>query len=270
MDFKLFDSHCHLYMPQFDEDREQVLTRMRENGMGAVVIGVDYASSRQALELAKQRDFLWSSVGLHPNDAPEEAFDTGKFEALARERKVVAIGECGLDYYRQEPSPQEKARQRERFEAHIALAAAVNKALVVHCRDSRQGIANKGGAHDDCLAVLQKTGIARKVPVIIHFFTGSGELAQKYLDLGCHLSFPGPITYADMYDESVRVAPMDRILIETDSPYAAPVPNCGKRNEPAFVSGVAAKIAALKGLSVEEVALHAARNASSVFSLQVW
>ena len=257
MEFKLFDSHCHLYMPQFDGDREQVLARMRESGMGAVVIGVDYASSGQALELAKRHDFLWSSAGLHPNDAPSEAFDAGAFEALARERKVVAIGECGLDYYRQDPSPQEKERQRERFGAHINLAITVSKALVVHCRD----------AHEDCLSILQKTAIAQKVPVIIHFFTGSGELAQKYLDLGCYLSFPGPVTYTDMYDESVRIAPMDRILIETDSPYAAPVPNRGKRNKPAFVSGVAAKIAALKGVPVEEVALQAARNASSVFSL---
>jgi TatD DNase family protein len=257
MEFKLFDSHCHLYMPQFDVDREEVLARMREKEMGAVVIGVDYASSKAALELARKHDFLWSSVGLHPNDTPLEAFDADAFEALARDPKVVAVGECGLDYYRKDPSPEEKARQRERFEAHIALAAKVNKALVVHCRD----------AHEDCFGILQNTGIAQKVPVVIHFFAGSGELARKYLNLGCYLSFPGPVTYADMYDDSIRAAPMDRILIETDSPYAAPVPNRGKRNEPAFVSGVAAKIAALKGVPAEEVALHAARNASSVFSL---
>jgi TatD DNase family protein len=179
------------------------------------------------------------------------------FGVLARDPKVVAIGECGLDYYRQTPSEEEKARQRRRFEAHIALAAKVGKALVVHCRD----------AHDDCSSVLQNSEIVSKVPVIIHFFTGSGELAQRYLDFGCYLSFPGPVTYTDMYDESIRVAPMGRILIETDSPYAAPVPNRGKRNEPAYVAGVAAKIAALKGLAPEEVAAQTARNASSVFSL---
>lgn len=257
MEYRLFDSHCHLYMPQFDADRAEVLARMQEAQMGAVVIGVDYESSKKALELAGQYDFLYSSVGLHPNDNPSEVFDMEKFEALARDPKVVAIGECGLDYYRQTPSEEEKARQRARFEAHIELAANVGKTLVVHCRD----------AHDDCFSVLQNTGIVHKVPVIIHFFTGTGELAQKYLDLGCHLSFPGPVTYTDMYDDSIRVCPMDKILIETDSPYAAPVPNRGKRNEPSYVAGVAAKIAALKGVSPDEVVAQTARNASSVFSL---
>jgi TatD DNase family protein len=260
MKFKLFDSHCHLYMPQFDADRAEVLARMQGAGMGAVVIGVDLDSSKKALELAKAHDFLWSSVGLHPNDNPIETFDMEKFEALARDPKVVAMGECGLDYYRQEPSAEEKQRQRERFEAHIALAAKVGKALIVHCRD----------AHDDCFSVLQKTGIAQKVPVVIHFFTGTSELAQKYLDLGCYLSFPGPVTYTDMYDESIRVTPLDKILIETDAPYAAPVPNRGKRNEPAYVLDVARKIAALKGVTAEEVAAQTAQNASSVFSLYIW
>lgn len=257
MEYKLFDSHCHLYMPQFDADRAEVLARMQQAQMGAVVIGVDYDSSRKALELAEAHDFLYSSVGLHPNDNPSEVFDMDKFEALARTSKVVAIGECGLDYYRQDPSPEEKARQRERFEAHIALAANVGKALVVHCRD----------AHDDCFSILQNTGIAHKVPVIIHFFTGTAELAQKYLDLGCYLSFPGPITYTDMYDESIQVTPLEKILIETDSPYAAPVPNRGKRNEPSYVAGVAAKIAALKGLSAEEVARQTTLTAQRVFTI---
>lgn len=226
--------------------------------MGAVVIGADLDSSRAALELAKQHDFLWSSVGLHPNDNPTEAFDMEKFEALARDPKVVAIGECGLDYYRQEPSVEEKQRQHIRLEAHIALAEKVNKALIIHCRD----------AHGDCLSVLQKTGIAAKVPVVIHFFTGSGELAQKYLDLGCYLSFPGPVTYTDMYDESIRITPLERMLIETDAPYAAPVPNRGKRNEPVFVADVAAKVAALKSIPLETVTTQTAQNTQRVFGLR--
>jgi TatD DNase family protein len=244
-------------MPQFDADRAAVLARMQEAGMGAVVIGTNLDESKQALELAKQHDFLWSSVGLHPNDNPDEQFDISNYEALAREPKVVGIGECGLDYYRQTPSEEEKARQRRRFEAHIALAAKVSKALVVHCRD----------AHDDCMSILENTGIAKKVPVIIHFFTGSGELAQKYLDLGCYLSFPGPVTYTTEYDDSIRLTPLSRMLIETDAPFAAPVPNRGKRNEPSFVADVAAKIAALQGVPVGEVAAATAKNASSVFSL---
>jgi TatD DNase family protein len=267
MEFKLFDSHCHLYMPQFDADREEVLARMQEAQMGAVVIGVDMESSRAALELAKRHNFLWSSVGLHPNDNVSEVFDISNMEELAREPKVVAIGECGLDYYRQEPSDGEKQRQRERFEAHIALAAKVGKALGVHCRPSGAKALESKDAHDDCSNVLQNTGIAGKVPVIVHFFTGTAELAQKYLDLGCYLSFPGPITYTDMYDESIKVTPLERMLIETDAPYAAPVPNRGKRNEPSYVGGVAQKIAAIKGISVEEVLAETTKNAEKVFGL---
>lgn len=251
MEFKLFDSHCHLYMPQFDADRDAVLSRMQESGVGAVVIGVDLESSRKALVLAKRYDFLWSTVGLHPNDNPAEVFGPG-FEELAKDPKVLAIGECGLDYFR-----SSREGQRERFEAQIALAEKLKKALVVHCRE----------AHDDCSNVLQNTSIAKKVPVVIHFFTGSGELAQKYLDLGCYLSFPGPITYTDMYDDSIRVAPLDKILVETDAPYAAPVPNRGKRNESPYVADVIAKIAALKGLEADEVAAQTVKNAQKVFGL---
>ena len=249
---KLFDSHCHLHFPQFDADREAVLARMQEKDMGAVLIGTDLETSKAALELAKQHDFLWASVGLHPTHTGD--FDISKFRELAGDPKVVAIGECGLDYFRSEKSEG----QKERFETQIALAQKLNKALVVHCRE----------AHDDCLSVLQNTAIAQGVPVVMHFFTGSGELAQKYLELGCYLSFPGPVTYPDMYDDSIRICPLDRMLIETDAPFAAPVPYRGKRNEPAYVEHVAAKIAAVKGVSVEEAVEATVKNVQTVFKLQ--
>ncbi len=250
---KLFDAHCHLHFPQFDADRDAVLARMREKDMGAVLIGTDFETSKQALTLAKQYDFLWASVGLHPNDAGE--FVIEKFEALARDPKVAAIGECGLDYFRSKPDGQ-----KERFEKQIALAQKLNKALVVHCRN----------AHDDMLDILSNSPELKNknLTVVMHFFTGSGELAQKYLDLGCHLSFPGPVTYTGMYDDSIRLCPLERMLIETDAPFAAPVPHRGKRNEPAYVSEVATKIAAVKGISVEEVAEVTTQNAQTVFRLQ--
>ena len=249
---RLFDSHCHLHFPQFDADRAAVLERMRQADMGAVLIGTDLATSRVALALAQEHDFLWASVGLHPNDNKDEHFDISKYEELAQDPKVVAIGECGLDYFRAVKTDG----QKERFLQHIALAEKVGKPLVVHCRE----------AHDDLLEILQEQKPA--VPVIIHFFTGSGELAQKYLDLGCYLSFPGPITYTTMYDDSIRVCPLDKMFIETDAPYAAPVPNRGKRNEPIFVEQVAAKIAQIKGLTIEEVAAQTAHNAVAVFKLR--
>lgn len=255
MQFTLFDSHCHLHFPQFDADRSDVLARMEERRMGAVLIGTDLSTSRAALELAKQRDFLWAAVGLHPNDNPDEQFDAAAFEALAVEEKVVAIGECGLDYFRSGSTPEGKSAQKERFLSHLQLAERVKKPLVIHCRE----------AHDDMLALLSEK--KPSVPVIIHFFTGSGELAEAYLALGCYLSFPGPVTYTDMYDASIRACPLHRLLIETDAPFAAPVPHRGKRNEPAYVEHVAEKIARLKGLSVEEVTVAATKNALTVFSL---
>ncbi|HEV7449747.1 MAG TPA: TatD family hydrolase [Candidatus Paceibacterota bacterium] len=263
MDFKLFDSHCHLYMEEFSGDRDAVLARMQEQKIGAVLIGADLKTSKQALELAQQHDFLWAAVGLHPNDNPSEVFDAAVYEQLARDPKVVAVGECGLEY--RSSADEERNNQILRFEMQIALAQKVRKPLVVHCRDPRKKDPLTKSAHDDMLALLAEC--KPTVPVVIHFFTGTAELAQKYLDLGCYLSFPGPVTYTDMYDESIQITPMDRMLIETDAPFAAPVPNRGRRNEPAYVADVARKIAVLKGLAFEDVAAQTAKNASSVFSL---
>lgn len=262
---KLFDAHCHLQLPQYDEDREAVIARMREAAMGAVVIGTDYETSRAALELAASHDFLWASVGLHPNDNKDEVFDTDKYEALARDPKIVAIGECGLDYFRSGGTEEKKAAQIVRFEQHIALAQKVGKPLVIHCRDSQQRIANSNSAHKDMLGILAECKPA--VLVIIHFFTGSGELAQRYLDLGCYLSFPGPVTYTDTYDDSIRLCPLERMLVETDAPFAAPVPYRGKRNEPLYVEHIIAKIAVLKNISVGALSRQIVLNSQHIFSI---
>lgn len=229
-----FDAHCHLHFPQFDADRQEVLNKMEQEGMGAVVIGTDYETSTAALELAKTKEFLWAAVGLHPND--EATFDAGQFEELARDPKVVAIGECGLDYFRSKPDGQ-----KEKFEAQIALAERVGKALIIHCRN----------AHDDLLKILEEQ--KPTVPVVIHFFTGSGELAERYLALGCYLSFPGPTTYTTEYDDSIRVCPLERLLVETDAPFAAPVPHRGQRNEPLYALRVAEKVAQIKDISPSQV-----------------
>ena len=211
--------------------------------------------SKEALELAKKHDFLWAAVGLHPNDNLDEVFDMPAYEKLARNPKVVAIGECGLDYFRGGGTFEEKTTQRVRFEMQMDLAAKVGKPLIIHCRN----------AHDDMLEILTTKKL--DIPVIIHFFTGTGELAQKYLDLGCYLSFPGPITYTDMYDQSILDTPMDRILSETDSPFAAPVPYRGKRNEPAYVSHVVAKIALIKEMDLPDVAAQIVQNSQKVFGI---
>lgn len=258
---KYFDTHCHLQFSQYDADRDAVLAQMREHGVGGIVVGTDLETSKAGVELAEKHDFLWASVGLHPNDAVED-YDIWEYEKLAKHPKVVAIGECGLDYFRssnkEEPSSAQgygRAQQKERFEKQIELASRLNKPLIIHCRN----------AHDDCSNILQN--VRMTVPVVMHFFTGTAELAQKYLDLGCYLSFPGPITYTDMYDESIRVTPINRILAETDAPFAAPVPYRGKRNEPSYVIEVIKKIATLKNMSLEEAGSQITLNSKRIFGL---
>jgi TatD DNase family protein len=254
---RFFDAHSHLQMPQFDADRLEVLERMKTAELGSIVIGVDYITSKQALALAESNDFLWAAVGLHPHDNPNEVFNREEYEALARHPKVVAVGECGLDYSRS-TTDEEKGKQRVRFEAHIELALTIEKPLIIHCRD----------AHDDMLDILRDyMGNNPALKVVIHFCTVSGELAEKYLALGCYLSFPGPITYTDMYDRSIEVAPLERILAETDSPFAASVPFRGKRNEPSYVEHVVAKIALVKNEPLDEMAAQIVENAREVFGI---
>jgi len=259
---KYFDSHCHVQLSQFDNDRDATLARMQGAGVGAIVVGTDLKESIDALELAKQHDFLWASVGLHPNDNLQERWIdiSSQMETLAADPKVVAVGECGLDYFRAGGTDEEKLAQKERFIVQGDLAQIISKTLIIHCRN----------AHDDMLHILEEKIKVEKewrMPIVIHFCTVSGEVAQKYLDLGCYLSFPGPITYTDMYDESIRVAPLDKILAETDSPFATPVPHRGQRNEPAYVEDVVKKIALIKEMPYEEMAIQIVKNSQKVFNI---
>ena len=259
-----FDSHCHLQLADFDGDREAVLGRMKELGVGGVVVGVDLAESRKAVALVEQYDFLWAAVGVHPTDNPEEVFDEGAFAELARHPKVVGIGECGLDYFRGVDATGKEA-QIVRFLQHIALADSVGKPLIIHCRPS----AGTTDAHEDMFALLgehaARTG--KPVPAIAHFFTSTPEIMQKYLALGCYISFPCVITFTKQYDEAVCTVPLDRLLVETDSPFAAPASHRGQRNEPAYVIETGKKIAELRGMGIEEVARVATKNALRVFGV---
>ncbi len=263
MTFFAFDTHCHLQFSDFDADRGEVLARMKEQKIGAVVVGTDLASSKAAVELARQHDFLWAAVGLHPNDNLDELFDVPAFEALAADPKVVGIGECGLDYFRETTAAMREA-QKDRFEKHVELAHKVGKPLIIHCRPS----AGTTDAHDDLLALLANTRAKYPdISAIAHFFTGSRELMERYLALGCYISFPCVITFTDMYDDAVRATPLDRLLVETDSPYAAPKSHRGRRNEPAFVAESIGRIAEIKAAPADEIALTTVQNARMVFNL---
>lgn len=253
----LIDSHCHLDADRFDDDRAAVITRAREAGVRRMVtVGCDEDNSRRALGIAATHPDVWATVGVHPHEAEKasDAFDDVLI-ALAASERCVAIGECGLDYY-YDHSPRD--RQREVFARQVAVAKRVRKPLVIHVRD----------AWSECLDVLQAEG-ARECGGVIHCFSGSLDDAKKSLDLGFYLSIPGIVTFKSPGDlpEVVRMAPEDRLLVETDSPYLAPMPYRGKRNEPAFVVEVAKKVAELRGAPFEQVVEQTGRNARALFSL---
>lgn len=251
----LVDTHCHIHDARFDEDREEVLKRARTAGVKAMIsIGCDLETTKRAKALAQTHDDVYFSAGYHPHEAKEASeAELLELEHLAAHPKCVAIGECGLDYH-YDHSPRDI--QNQIFRAQIALAVRMKKALVIHVRD----------AFDDCLALLAAHDTSQ-IAVVIHCFTGTVEVAQKMLERGFYLSISGIVTFKDpgALEQVVAFAPLDRLLIETDAPYLAPLPYRGKRNEPAHVSVVADKVAALKGLSRAELEDALLTNARRVF-----
>jgi TatD DNase family protein len=255
----LVDAHCHLEPKDFPQPGE-VIDRARAAGVvRAVVVGQFHAPGDfgQALQVARAHpDFLVPTLGVHPHDAARctEA-DWAELERLCALPEVAAVGEAGLDYF-YDHSPRDV--QRASLERQCALARALDKPLVVHVRD----------AHQDCHAILAAAGISRGV---IHCFTGNTENARGYLDLGLHLSLSGVLTYkkSEAVQDAARFAPVDRLLVETDSPFLAPVPHRGRKNEPAHVVETARKLAELKGLSLQDLALQTSRNAARVFGFRL-
>ncbi|PIR58182.1 MAG: hypothetical protein COU71_00060 [Parcubacteria group bacterium CG10_big_fil_rev_8_21_14_0_10_38_31] len=259
---KLFDIHSHLNFPEFDKDREEMIAKMKEKEIFSIIIGTDECTSRGAIELAESAvadENLFASVGVHPTSHMEDEFLHGDLSSMWREfakhPKVVAIGECGIDLFRKDKS--DLKRQADIFKEHIELAIEVGKPLMIHCRN----------AHDEVLEILGHYHSIHgdKLRGNIHFFSGDMGIAQKYFNLGFSISFAGVITFSRDYDEVIRNAPLDKIMIETDSPFVAPVPHRGKRNEPLYVTEIAKKIAEIRGISYEEVAKVTTDNALRLF-----
>lgn len=252
----LVDSHCHIDMPDFDSDRDAVVARAREAGIAEMLIvgGVDDKGGLdRALEVAEALG-MPATAGVHPHQAwlaRESTYDT--LRALAREGRIVAIGEIGLDFH-YDYSPRET--QREVFRRQIGLAREVGLPVVVHTRD----------ADDESAALLESEGAA-ETGGVIHCFTGGHELARRALALGFYISFSGIATFprSETIQEVAREVPEDRLLVETDSPFLAPPPHRGKRNEPAFVVEVARKLAALRGVPLEALGTAALRNYAKLF-----
>ena len=269
---KYIDIHSHVNFKAFDDDRNEVIRRALDDDTWVINVGTQADTSRKAVEMANQyKEGVYAIIGLHPihtgasfHDEKElgvggveftsrgEMFDKNSYRELLKDKKVVAIGECGLDYYRCTPESIEK--QKQAFIEQIELANEVGKPLMLHIRE----------AYADALEILKEHS---KVKGDVHFFAGNWEVAKAYLDFGFTLSFTGVITFTHDYDEVIRNTPLDMIMSETDSPYISPVPYRGKRNEPSYVREVAKKIAEIKNLPEEEVAKALIKNAQRVFGI---
>ncbi|MFO0989451.1 MAG: TatD family hydrolase [Alphaproteobacteria bacterium] len=253
----LVDSHCHLDFPDFAPDRADILARARNAGVGVVLtIGTRLSKFAGVRALAESDPAIWCSVGVHPHEAEKEGVgDPAPLLDLAAHPKVVGIGETGLDYYYKHSAPEAQARS---FRAHIAAARESGLPLIVHARD----------ADVDAIRIMADEHRAGAYPAVIHCFTASRELAEHAVALGHYISFSGILTFKNARDiqETARALPLDRILVETDAPYLAPMPNRGKRNEPAFVAHTAAFLAKLRGETPERIADATTENFLRLFS----
>ena len=278
-----FDSHTHLNLAAFDSDRDLILKRYLKEGIFLVNVGTCYQTSKKAIAIAEEYQNCWASVGLHPAHTfpkPISQLDQNEFnnrdnsqdvlkgeecdfkfeDLIQKNKKIVAIGECGLDYSYLKDSPREKQkefkiRQEREFRKQIKIAQKYNLPLILHLRDLYQ----------EALAILKENNYSGKA--VFHFFTGTIEQAQYILGQGFYLGFSGVITYGNKLDEIIKSLPLEKILIETDAPYVAPIPYRGKRNEPAYVIEVAKKIANIKNLSLEEIKRQTFQNALRFFSI---
>lgn len=254
----LIDTHVHLNVQAFDEDRHEVIERARENGIRRMInVGFNRETIPSSIALAEQYDFIYSTVGWHPTDAKDMTQDDlAWIESLCRHEKVVAIGEIGLDYY-WDTSPKDV--QARVFREQIRLARKLGMPIVIHNRD----------AHHDVVQILREEKAA-EVGGVMHCYSGSWETAQMCLDMNFYISFGGPVTFknAKQPKEVLEKVPLERLLIETDAPFLAPHPYRGKRNESSYVRLVAETAAQIKGISLEELAEITSKNAVSIFGIK--
>lgn len=266
MPYRYFDAHCHVQFDAYDRDRDALIARMKAEEVAGVVVGCDLESSRKAVELAERHEHLVASIGLHPNRAEHEQFDISNYRVLAQRKKVVAIGECGLDYYRPaEVNDEIKKNQKAILKDQIALAAELDKPLIIHSRPSKGTM----DAYKDLVQILREAKAKHaNLRGDIHFFVGTPEIAQELLELGFTISFTAVITFARDYDEVIKMAPLNKILSETDSPYVPPTNRSrGSRNDPLAVMDVVSKIAEIRGEDPETVRTAVFNNARRLFTL---
>ena len=261
------DSHAHLEGKQFSADRDQVIARARESGVEAIVAignGEGPGTLDCGIRLAAMHDFMYATVGIHPHEAAQaKDSDFDEMATLVKHPKIIAWGEIGLDYF-YDHSPREL--QRRVFLRQMELAKAAKLPIIIHCRPSD----GSDNAWDDSLRLLDEQWARNGLGGILHCFTGTWPHAKRALDMGFMISFAGNVTYpkAQPIRDAARQVPVDRMLIETDSPYLAPIPHRGKRNEPAFVKETARQIGEIRGLSTEDVGRQTAQNFYRFFNLR--
>lgn len=255
----IVDTHAHLNMSQFDDDRETVIKRATEVGVKTiVVVGTDLESSRQAINIANSHPGIWATVGFHPHEAGiMQTNDIEVMAELANNKRVVAIGEIGLDYYRNR-APREI--QMQVFKRQLELAGRMNLPVVIHSRQ----------ADSDTLSLLREWAITPKrsseAVGVIHCFSGDIDIARQHLDMGFYISFGAYISYpSSSLSEVIRIIPANRLLIETDSPFLPPQSHRGKRNEPAYITTTLAVLARIRGQSIEMLARQTTENATHIF-----
>ena len=254
----LFDTHAHLDDKRFDGDRDNVIKKAREEGIEYILNpGADLETSIAAVNVANQNDKIYAAVGVHPHDVKDINEDTiRELKKLSENKKVVAIGEIGLDYY-YDNSPREE--QRKWFKRQIELAKEVNLPIIIHDRD----------AHQETFDILKEYNVG-DIGCVMHCYASSVEMAKEYIKMGVYISIAGPVTFKNARKtyEVAKEIPLEYLLVETDSPYLTPTPYRGKRNESSYVKFVAQKVAEAKGITLEEVARQTTLNAKKLFNIE--
>lgn len=256
---KYIDIHSHLGFEDYGKDLDEVIKRMKDAEVGTIAVGADLESSRQAVKVAEKHENIWACIGQHPNEKKDEIFDEILYEELVKNPKVVAIGECGLDYFVGKSSvisEGEKERQKKLFIQQIEFAIKHGKPLMLHIRD----------AHDDAYEILKN--YRGKVIGNLHFFTSSLTNAKKFIELGFSISFPGIITYCRDFDRVIKNISLEMMHAETDAPFASPIPHRGERNEPSYVIEVVKKIAEIREEDSERVRLQLLENSFRLFGIK--
>lgn len=271
MNRNYFDIHSHVAFRDYDQDLPEVLARMEEEGVWTITVGVDKKSSEEAVAFAEGKENFFAGIGLHPTDTAPETFSESEYKSLGLDPKVVAIGECGLDYYRgpafadAATAGEERKRQKREFGKQLEFALKYDKALMIHCRPSKGTV----DAYEDLLIILEhaKKEAGERLRGDIHFFVGTPDVARRFWALGFTTSFTGVLTFTHDYDAVVKAAPLSMLLAETDAPYVAPAPFRGRRNEPSYVKYVVEAISRIRGEDIGAVRAALFENAVRLFRL---